>query len=398
MLSGIDLSNVSDVNGGFQRAFTTMLQKADVPEASGIQNITLYSGVFNYAIDAKIFGTAINDIRPQGISRNPNNFVTKVNQEDFDRTKNYFYPSGTMSTFEYNLGVPTIRIVAPFPKQQDIIDPMNATSGWSVGGNASGLAQDVTVFYQSPASLRFTLTGASTGTLSKTLNSTSLSTYQGVGVAFLAIEMPSTTTATNLTSIELRLGSSASNYNSVTATTGFLGSWVAGNWLLVAFDFSTATTVGTPNWSAITYTDLVFTTTGDIVNFRTGGLWISYPTPAQILYQSAAIFLPTGTSVPLTTITADSDSIMLTDPAYNIYQYECAIAVCQMVGGTSGSATIATFESALNGARARNGQVINLGLYDLYRGRNPTEELPKIGSYYSNDTGYGYGGFYGRNY
>lgn len=388
MLSGIDITNVDDLNGCLERAAKIMLQKADVPEASGIQNITLYSGVFDYACDSKIFGTAINDIRPQGISRNPSNFVTKVNQEDFDRTKNFYYPSGTMSTFQYQNGSPIIRIVAPFPKQQNVIDSMNATTGWVATGNATGLVQDVTNFYQSPASLRFSLTSG-TGTLTKTENSTNLSVYQNVGVAFLAIQMPSTATATNLTSIELRLGSSSSNYNSVIATTGFLGSWVAGNWILVAFDFSTATTVGSPTWGAITYVDLIFTISGNITNFRVGGLWISFPTPAQILYQSAAIFLPSGSSTAITTITSNSDSIILTDPAYTIYQHEAAIAVCQQTGGTLGSSTITTLEAALNGARTRTGVVINLGLYDLYRGDNPSESLRKLGSYYDNDMPYG---------
>lgn len=388
ILSGVDLGNVDDVNGCLVRAASTFLQKADVPEASGIQNITLYSGVFNYICDPRIYGTAINDIRPQGISRQPNDFVVKVNQQDFDRTKDYYYPSGTMSTFQYENGVPIIRIVAPFPKQQNIIDAMNATTGWTAAGSASGLTQDTTVFYQSPASLRFTLTGSSTGTLTKTENSMNLSTYQGVGVAFLAIEMPSTATASYLTSIQLKLGSSSSNYSSVTATTGFLGSWVAGNWLLVAFDFSTASTVGSPNWSAITYVQASIATTGTITNFRVGGLWLSFPTPAQILYQSAAIFIASGTTTPTTAITADTDTIIFSDPAYNIYTFESALAVLLNTGGGASDATMASIQSVLNGARTRTGTVINLGLYDLYRGDNPSQELRSLGTWYDNSTGY----------
>jgi len=109
ILSGIDLNNVSDLNGALERAASVMVQKADIPETSFIQNITLYSGVFDYACDPRIFGTAINDIRPQGISRNPSDYVLKVNQQDFDRTKNFYYPSGTMSTFQYQNGQPIIR-------------------------------------------------------------------------------------------------------------------------------------------------------------------------------------------------------------------------------------------------------------------------------------------------
>lgn len=395
MLSGIDTSNVTNFYGCLERAFRTELQKIDIPEASIIENVTLYWGVTNYAIDQKIYGTAINDIRPQGISRSPWDEVVKTNQEDFDRVKGIYRRNGTIATFEYNVGVPTIRIVAPFPPQGNIIDPMNAVNGWVAGGIASNLVQDTTVFYQSPASLRFTLTGTGAGTLTETINPISLSSYQGVGIAFLAIEMPATATATNLTSITLRLGSSSGNYNSVTQTTGFLGAWQSNNWLLVAFDFSTASTTGTPNWSAISYVDVIFNTTGTITNFRVGGLWISQPSPAQILFQSAAIYLPQGSTVPLTTITADTDQILLTDPAYTIYEYESAISVCEQTGGSSGSGLIGGFQAKLNGARTRTGVVIDLGLYDLYRGDNPSEQLRKLGSYYDNGRRYG-GGYYCR--
>lgn len=396
MLSGLDTSNVQDFYGCLERAFRTQLQKADIPEASQIENIVLYSGVFNYPINQNVYGTAITDIRPQGISRNPNDFTVKTNQEDFDRTKNFFFRNGTMSTFEYNNGVPTIRIVAPFPQAMNVIDPMNAIGNWVLGGNASNLAADSTVFYQSPASLRFTLTGVGTGTLTETINPVNLSTYQGVGVAFLAIEMPATATIADLSSISLKLGSDSSNYNLVTQTSGFLGAWTVNNWLLVSFDFSTASTAGTPNWSSISYVQVLIGTLGTIVNFRTGGLWISMPSPAQILYQSAAIYLPQGASVPLNMITADTDQIILTDPAYTIYQYESAISVCEQTGGTSGSGLVANFNSKLNGARARNGSVIELGLYDLYRGDNPSEVLRKLGFYYDNGRNYGRrGGYYG---
>ena len=84
LLSGVDLNNVDDLNGCLTRAASTLVQKADVPEASGTQNITLYSGVFDYSCDSRIFGTAIVDIRPQGISRSPVNFVSKIDQEQFD--------------------------------------------------------------------------------------------------------------------------------------------------------------------------------------------------------------------------------------------------------------------------------------------------------------------------
>ncbi len=391
ILSGIDLNNVEDLNPTLERAAATLVQKADIPEASGIQNVTLYSGVFDYLCDERIFGTAINDIRPQGISRSPANLVTKVNQEDFDRTKNYFYPSGTRSTFQFANGVPIIRIVAPFPDQQVILSQMNeignSPNQWVAAGTASNLAQDATNFYQSPASLRFNLT-TGTGTLTETLQSPlSMSNYEDVGVSFLAIQIPDGATSTDLTNIELKLGSDSGNYNNVTETEGFLGAWVSGEWLLVAFDFSAASQTGTPDWSAIDYIQVSLTVAGAFTNFRVGGLFMSLPSPAQILYQSAAIFLPSGSTQTTIAITDNTDTIILTDAAYNIYLFEGALAVLQNTGAGASDATSIKLNRLLDGNRDTG----EIGLYARFRGDNPSQEIRTTGSWY--DTNLPYNGW-----
>lgn len=393
LLSGLDMTNVADLNGALERAASNVVQLADIPEASGVQNITLFSGVFDYPCDTRIFGTAINDIRPQGINRSPNDFVVKVDQSDFDRTKNYYYPSGTMSTFQYQNGIPIIRIVAPFPVQQIIIDPMNtigtSPNAWVASSTASNLVQDNTNFWQSPASLRFTITGTGTGILTKTLQSPlSISNYQGIGTAFLAIQIPEGATATDLSNINLKLGSDSSNYNLVQANQGFIGSWISGQWLLVAFDFSTASTVGTPNWNAISYVQVLFGTLSTLTNFHMGYLTMSLPSPAQILYQSSAIFIATGTTTTSTTITANTDTIILTPAAYNIYLYESALAVLENVGASQSDATSIKINQKLNGVRARNGTMIEAGLYDMYRGDNPSQEIRTLGTWYSTEMPY----------
>ena len=380
ILSGLDLTNVTNLNGALERGSRVLCQKADIPEASGIQNIILYSGVFDYLCDPRIFGTAIVDIRPQGISRQINNFVFKNSREQFDRQKQYV-GLGTTSTFEYYNGVPIIRIRSNQPQQNVILDPMTAVNSWLTSGSASTLAQDTAVYYQAPASLRFTLTGSSTGAIYETINAINLSSYQGVGMAFLAIQIPPTVSASTLSSITLTIGSTA-----VTATQGFLGNWVNNDWLLVAFDFST---VAPGSWSAVTNLNVSFTTTGTIQNMRVGGLWICQPSPAQIVYQSNAIWLPVGSQTPSTTITANTDSIILNDAAYTILEFECALSILQQTGGGASDGTMSGIESTLNGARTRTGVIITEGLYDLYRGDNPSQELRSLGSYYEDGGGYG---------
>jgi len=390
ILSGIDINNVDNLYGAFERAARVTCQKADIPEASGLQNITLYKGVFDYACDPTVFGTAITDIRPQGISRPPNNFVFKRDADDFDRTKN-FIANGTMATFAYANGVPIIRIASSNPQYQSVIDSMTQVGNWVAGGSASGLVQDRAVFYQSPASLRFTLTGASSGTLTETLTSaTDLSSYQGVGVAFLAIDI--TGTASDLTSIQLKLGSDSGNYTSLTKTQGFLGAWTSGNWLLVAFDFALGNDTGTPNWSSIAYVQLTFNHSGTLTNFRVGDLFISQPSPAQILFQSAAIFVPSASSTASESITADTDTIVLNNPAYSIYEYESALSVLQQTGAGSSDSSYIRIDKILNGTLNTDDH----GLYGFFRGDNPSQELRSSGSYY--DSGYpDYGDYCNNN-
>lgn len=376
ILSGIDLSNVDNLNGALERAARTLVQQADIPEACLTQNIVLYNGVYDYACDTRIFGTAINDIRPQGVSRQVSDYVYKQYGDDFDRTKGYVR-LGTRATFEYESGVPIIRIVSDIPTQKVELDPMTSTTGWTAAGSATGLTADSTVFYQSPASLRFTLTGSSTGTLTKTLSSIDLSSYQGVGVVFLAIFIPDGVTASALTSIDFYLSSDNfnANFDQVSATEGFLGSWIAGEWLLVAFDLSTATTSGPIDYSAIDAVKIELNHTSTFTNFRVGGLWVSLPSPAQILCQTAAIF-KAGTAATTETITTDDDVIILNNPAYTLFEWEGALSILQQTGATESSAAVVDIKNRLHGTPQ------DIGLYKLFRGDNPSQELRQVGSYY----------------
>lgn len=382
ILSGLDLANVSDLLPSFERAASNFLQKADVPEASGIQDITLYSGVTDYLISPTIYGTDLVDIRPQGVNRPSWDFVTKSSQSQFDRTKGYF-ANGTRAAFEYRNGVPVIRIVSSNVIPQIILDPMTSITGWTAAGTASGLVADGAVYYQSPSSLRFNLTGSGAGTLTKAISSSNLSTYQGVGMVFLAMNVP---TVANLTSVTLKIGSDSSNYASVTQTASFLGAWVSNQWQLTNFDLSTAVNTGTPDFTAIDYIQVTFNHTGVETNIRVGDLFISQPSANQILYQSAAIFVPTGSTTASQNITADTDTVILNTPAYNIYLYECALAVLENTSGAAGDAMTERINRKLFG----DGNMVK-GLYQQFTGNNPSQQLRQLGTYYDNMPNWGWG-------
>lgn len=370
MLQGINLARTTGLNKALERAARMLLRKADVPEASDNQAITLYDGVYDYAAPTAIFGGALTDFRPQGVSRSPLDFVYRQPIALFDRTK-AMLPNGYALTFEQNKGDAIVRVASPKPTQKTIIDRMDDDEDWVASGSVSGLVEDETVYYDSPVSLRFTLTGSSTGILTKTLdNSLDIDKYEDVAVGFLAIRIPDGATATNLTSIALRLGSSDSAYDEVTDTEGFLGAWTTGKWLLVALDFSTATSTGTPDWNAIDYVQVRIAHAGTFTNFRLGGLFLSLPSPHTIHFQSAAIFLRNGALSK--TITDDSDEIILNDDAYLLYEHECAVSVAEQSSGGELDKVAQGYKNKLKEE-----------LYPMYRADNPSDEIRHIGNYYN---------------
>lgn len=370
LLQGLNLDRVVGLNEAIYRAVRTTLQNADIPEAIGRESVTIYDGVYDYLAPTTIFGSALIDLRPQGIAREIDDSINKRQIVLFDRTKKIL-PSGYNVSFEWNKGVGIARISSSIPQQKVVLDTMTDDNGWTASGDASGLVEDKTNFYQSPKSLRFNLaTSGSQGLLTKTLTSSKdLTDYEGVGVCFLAINTPS---ASSLTSVRLRIGSDSSNYFEVTNTEGFLGSWTANDWLLVDFDLSTATETGTVDIDNVDYVQVAVNYDGTaMTNFRIGGLFVSLPSPSEWIFQSAALFKASGSN-PSQTITSDNDQIILSDPAYAILEHETALAINLQNGGSLSSNLTLLLRGILYGTNNDS------GLYKKYRGDNPSEQLRQI--------------------
>lgn len=365
LLQGLNLDNVTGLEKALERSVRVLSHKIDIPEASAVSAVTLYGGVYDYTAPTDIFGGAVTDFRPQGVSRTQLDYVYKQAISLFDRTK-ALLPNGFALTFEYDKGTPIVRIASPKPTARAFLDTMGVTTGWTAAGTASGLVQDDTVYYASPASLRFNLAGSGTGTLTKTINALDLEKYEDRCMGFLAIRTPS---ITNLTSIALKVGSSASAYDEVSTTTGFLGAWVVNDWLLVAFDFSGATSTGTPDWTALDYVQVSVVHSGAITNFYVGGLWLSLPYPCEMLYKTPAIFKRSGALSK--TITDDDDEIILNDSAYVLYEYECAVTIAE-----------STSSGNLDGVALGYKTKLEKELVPAYLADNPSGELKEVGNYY----------------
>lgn len=380
ILTGTDLDNVTDLYGAYQRAAAILRQSVYLPDSEGRQELVLYDGVTDYVMPSTSFGTTITDLRPQGNTRNAWDFVYKKPGEQFDREKKYLR-NGSEIALESNRGVPIIRAVSTDTQQRVILDAMNSLTGWSAGGNAISLALDKTVFYDNNASLRFNISaGGTDANISKTLTSpVNLTDYIGVGLVFLEVRLPS---ATTITSVTVRVGSSASNYYQVTVTEAFISAFRVGEWLTLGFDLSTATTFGSPVATTMKYlyADCTYNGTA-LTNIYMGGMWVSLPSPHTLIFGSSAIFQhPDGSITGM--IDNLTDAIILTPSAYNLYLHEAAAAVAFNMGGKLAGGQISNINQILHGVRGRTGALIQLGLYDLYKADNPNQNIQQTGNYY----------------
>ena len=306
----------------------------------------------------------------------------KVPIDVFTRGK-FNLPNGYMLDLEYNKGEGIIGISSVIPLARVNFSQMGDASDFTAGGSASTPITDTVNYYEQPASIRFNLTGSSTGTISTSFDAVDISSYQGVGVVFLAVE---TLSVADLTNVAIRLGSDATgatNYVQITETEGFLGAWTANDWTLVAYDLAGATGSGTFNYAAATYLQVRIAHTATINNFRLGGCWVAMPSLNEIIYQTAAIFKDSTTGALSQSITSDNNLIILNDAAFSILELESAIAIGkQQAGGQWTEQTKGYYDDLHDPDR---------GLYNLYSANNPSQQLRSIDSYYDNGDRY-----YGR--
>jgi hypothetical protein len=373
LLAGTDLDNVTNLDSAIQRAVRNMLQQVDIPDVMETQAYTLYDGVSEYLAPTNIFGGALVDMRRQGDGGDFTDYTYKKYISEWNRER-MFLPNGFSVAFDHRKGVGIARISSPSPTPRITLDMCSSATGWTAGGDAINLLVADTVYYKQPSSLRFNLSAAgSNGYVEKAIARQDMTKYEGVGVVFVAARIPN---ATAITSIGVRLGSSSAAYFDVSNTAGFLGAWKVGEWTIIALDLASATETGTVDITNVDYLRVYVDYDGNALsNVYIGGVWVSLPTPCEMLFYSSAIFLDSNGALSKT-ITSDNDQIVLNDAAYTLLEYETALTCLLQNGGGIAEGLGQTYHLKLHG----DGK--DLGLYSLYRADNPSEEVRQVGNWY----------------
>ncbi len=365
------LDKVTNLQALLNRVAGDVLLRIDPRET--IRKIALTNAIYDNVYDDSLPDDfkALIDIQPQ-IGRGVDFRNRPSRQFNFNKD---LEDGHLTASVEWSNAVQMLRISKDISNTHYTVhemDSLTANGAWGVGGDATNLTLDEVNFLSGLGGLNFDLDGSTTSGYIEVsdMNVVNLSDIEDVGSIFMYGYLP---VGANVTSIELRWGSSSVAYWSQTVTSPFDTSSFRNGWNLLRFDWNGAAKTGSPDSSAIDYlritvnyngtadTDFIF----DSITAQQGEL-------NDLVYYSKYLFRDaSGNWIERTT--KDSDIINLSKPSYNIYLNECALALAHQKQGEDSGFDVDFLSGKLEDT------------YDLYTSRFPSERIELSYSYYNFD-------------
>jgi len=331
---GTQTTSIVNWYGLVNRAARQVLMDVDPQETIRITQLAspIFNNIYDYACPTDLKGTGIIDIRPQ-VNRQQTNIVRQVYNQQFDLTKATDLVNKT--TVQWNTAVKTLRINIPgltAPTVINACDSLTSNGTWAATSTASSLAVDTVNFVSNTAALKFNLaiTGPTGYLENSTMTAVDLSAWKNQGSFFLYTYLP---TASAFTNINLRLGSSSANYYSMDATVTQENTAFQNGWNLIEFTWTSATTTGTPDDTALDYARVTWTYSGAAQTaVRLDQIIAALGSIYEIEYYSKYLFR-TSSGTFAETVTADTDLINLDTETYNLLLWKTSEFVAQQLQG-----------------------------------------------------------------
>lgn len=383
------LNQITNFDGLIDRAARTLLLDIDPQETKRTLDFInpIFNTIYDYPIAADVKGNKLIDIRPQ-VRRLPGDIWSQGYNQAFDIAKQNIFTLANMFTMNFNSGIKTVRINSPLLNPPVIINQIEAisTNGtWSTGGTASNLTVNNSNFVQGAGSLQFDITTGSGYIENSTIYPLNLNQVVNQAYLFVNTYVP---TGSSLTSVNLRFGSSSSNYYTMTVTQNQNGTSFINGWNLDEFVWSNMTVVGTPNPASISYARITLNVSSSMTGCLINGLNSILGSILEYEYYSKYLFRDGTTGVFQENVTDDSNLINLDTDSYNLLFNKVAHFVMQQLQGLDATFYDGNFflQEYTNGV-ARYKQ--------LYKSE---VQKPQTMYYYQNNKGYGrYFGRFGGN-
>lgn len=385
VMHGTTLNQITNLEGVVDRAARKLLLDVDPQET--IREVAfstpVFDSVFEYALAADVKGVSIIDIRPQ-VNRTSRDIFNQDYSQQFNLSAQQNGQNGLVSQFniKFNTSLKTIEINSASAPPAIIINTASGTDingTWTVGGNATALTDNNINWVANGGALQFNLanTGvpASTGYLeNSTMNALDLSENLDQAWNFLWSFLP---LGTAFSSIDLRFGSSPTDYYSKTATMTQAGTAFVNGWNQTAYQWSAMAVVGSPDAAAIDYVRVTYTYDGTL---QTGVLLNNITTNmGQILnylYYSKYLFRDSSTGAYQETVTDASNLINLDTESYNLLFYQTAYLASQQQQGKNalgydGSFFKGEYDAAVTKYKARYKSQLQKPRMMYYKKPNP---------------------------
>lgn len=387
ILHGTTNNQIQNFDGVINRAAREVLLDVDPQETKREVDFVapIFNTVFDYPIAADVKGNKIIDIYPQ-VQRIPQDIWTQAYNQAFDVAKQNIFSMANMFTINFNTSLKTLRVNAPFLNPPVIVSNIDNTTDngtWSAGGTASSLAVNNTNFAQGAGSLQVNVTTGAAYIENSTISVVNLSAVQNQSSFFVWVYIP---TASNLTSVTLLFGSSATNYYSVTATQTQQGTVFVNGWNLCQFPWLGAAMTGSPNSASISYARVTFNVTASMTACLINGLNSILGTILSYEYYSKYLFRDSTTGAYQETVTDDSNLINLDTESYNLLTYKVAELAVQQQQGLDAS----FYDGPYFGNKYQQALLRYKAMYK--------SELQKPQSAYYNQPDTSYNRFWGRGY
>jgi hypothetical protein len=318
-LHGTTTNQIQGLDNLINRAARQLLLDVDPQETKRTVQFTapVFNTVFQYPIAADVKGNKLIDIRPQ-VQRIPRDVWSQAYNQAFDVAKQNIFASANMFTMNFNTGIKTILINAPYLNPPVIVNQVESVTSngtWAAGGTASNLAVDNANYVSGAGSLKFDVTSGAAYIENSTMSAVDLSAVTNQSSFFVWVYIP---TGSNLTSVNLRIGSSATDYYAATVTANQQATAFVNGWNLCQFIWSSMTTTGSPSASALDYVRVTLNVTGTMTACRVNLIESILGSILEYEYYSKYLFRDSTTGAFQETVTDDSNLINLDTESFNL--------------------------------------------------------------------------------
>lgn len=362
----------SDIRASINTAVRNVWTDVDIRSSQRRSALSprLFQDVYTYTAPSDLKGTKIMDIRPQAVDVAKPEWLI-VPGEEFERKK--LSHNNLLAIDDYD-DIRKLKISIEIDDGTAVISELDSlTSGggtWVLFGDGTNLTADTDDFVHGNASINWDISaagGTTAGIQNTGLNTFDVTSFLTVGSALCWVYL---TSATNVTNLILRVGSSSSNYYSMTATTSNESAAFVSGWQLVRWDFSGKTTTGTPDDDACDYAVLYMTKAAgkvsetdykfDYLVLKKGDIWNVHYYSKFPWQTSAASYIENST--------VDGDYINASADEYNLIVEKCIEQIGYQVR---------EYDDALIAKRNY------AELKEAYESRYPSESVNYTSTYYN---------------